>query len=418
MIKFDKIFLSACGIFAIGIVLAIMGYDMAVIFIVGAYLLRPILHAFNLVEGFADERQILNHSRSGNIAFIVVMLTVVGLALSRIAQGEKPDDFYLILTFGIAARAITGLMLHGDLRKTGLLLIIIIGLVFAVFGLASARFSYLGLLIGLAGLAFSSLGLFARKFPRVVSSIVTLIAAIFIIQLKLYRIDEAKTGMLIVVAFLLFAAGCLFLGSRPDSDSEAGSRKTAMKFIVGAGSALVLFFLISIGIKAQHPVIRNAAGEIITGPIEVQGLSCQVPAQYHPNGQLKSCILARDDTLDGQPFPEGTRLAFTENGSLWRCYLSKDAEIHGYLCKGKEDGFRTLFYSVNKPKRIWLVNDEIIDNVPCAKYEYFSRNDVTFHENGRLQSCKLARDFTIGHKTLKKGDDIKLDDQGNLILSE
>ena len=118
-----------------------MGYEMAVIFIVGAYLLRPTLHAFDLAQGFEDERQILNHSRAGNIAFIVVMLTVVGLALSRIAQGEQPDDYYLILTFGIAARALTGLLLHGDLRKTGSLMIIIIGLVFAVFGLASARFS-------------------------------------------------------------------------------------------------------------------------------------------------------------------------------------------------------------------------------------------------------------------------------------
>jgi hypothetical protein len=418
MVKFDKIFFSACGIFAIGIVLAIMGYNMAVIFIVGAYLLRPTLHAFNLVEGFADERQILNHSRSGNIAFIVVMLTVVGLALSRITQGEKPDDFYLILTFGIAARAITGLMLHGDLRKTGSLLIIIIGLVFAVFGLASARFSYHGLLVGLGGLVFSSLGLFARKFPRVVSSIVALIAAIFIIQLKLYLIGEAKSGMLIVVAFLLFAAGCLFLSSRSDSDSEARSRKTAMKLMVGAGSAFVLFYLISLGVKAHNPVIKASSGEIIKGPIEVRGLSCEVPVKYHPNGNLRSCFLAREDTLSDQPFPKGTLLFFNESGDLRWCYLSKDAEIQGHLCKGKEDGFRTKFYNINKLQRIWLAQDEIIDNVPCAKYSYFSRNDVTFHENGRLQSCKLSQDFTIGQITLKKGDDITLDDQGNLVGGE
>ena len=418
MIKLDKIFFSACGIFALGVVLAIMGYEMAVIFIVGAYLLRPTLHAFDLAGSFEDERQIINHSRAGNIAFIVMTLTVVAIALTKIANSEEPDYCYMILAFGIGARAITGLLLHGDLRKTGSWILVIIGLVFAFFGLAQARFSISGLLVGLGGLVFSSLGLFARKYPRMVSAIATLVALIFIVKLKLYLIGEAQSGMLIVIAFILFAAGSLFLSSRSHDDSDGRLRKTAMKLVVGAGSAIVLFFLISIGINAQNPVVRNAAGEVITGPIEIQGLSCQVPAQYHPNGQLKSCILARDDTLSEQPFPEGTRLAFRENGDLWRCYLSKDAEIHGYLCKGKEDGFRTLFYSVDKPKRIWLVNDEIIDNVPCAKYDYFSRNDVTFHENGRLQSCKLSADFTKREITLKKGDDIRLDDQGNLVLSE
>jgi hypothetical protein len=418
VIKRDSIFWWACGIFASGVVLAIMEYEMALIFIVGAYLLRPTLHAFDLAKGFEDERQVLNHSRSGNIAFIVVMLTVVGLALTQIAQGEPPDYFYLILVYGIAARAIAGLLLHGDLRKTGSWMIIIIGLWFAVFGLAQSRFSINGLIVGLGGLVFSSLGFFGRKYPRVISSIVTLIALAFIVKLKLYLIGEAKTGMLIVIAALLFTASCLFLSSRPDSDSESGSKKMAKKIVVGTGSALVLLYLITLGIRAHNPVIKSASGEILTGPIEVQGLSCQVPAQYHPNGQLKTCILARDDTLSGQPFPEGTRLAFTEKGDLWRCYLSKDSEIHGYLCKGERDGFRTLFYSVDKLKRIWLARDEVIDGVPCAKYEYLSRNDVTFHENGRLESCKLSDDFTIGDHKFKKGDDIKFDDQGNVVLDE
>lgn len=418
MFKRDRIFWWASGIFAIGIILAILEYELAVIFIVGAYILRPTLHAFDLAKGFEDERQVMNHSRSGNIAFIVVMLTVVGLALTRMKNGEPPDDFFLILTFGIGARAFTGLILHGDLRKTGSLIIIIIGLVFAVFGLASARFSYQGLFIGIGGLVFSTLGLFAFKYPRIVSSIVALIAVVFIINNELYRIGEAKSGMLIVIAFLLFAASCLFLSSRPDSDAGLRSKRNAMKFMVGTGSAIVLFVLISLGIEAHNPVMKSANGEIITGPIEVQGLSCEASVKYHPNGQLRSCTLARDDSVSGQAFPEGTLLFFNESGVLTWCYLSRDTEIQGHLCKGEKDGFRTRFYSVDKLKRIWLVRDEIIDNVPCAKYSYFSGNDVTFHENGRLQSCKLSRDFAVGDQLFKKGDDIEFDDQGNLVLSD
>jgi hypothetical protein len=416
--KRDPIFWWAIGTFVAGIILAIMGYEMAVVLIVGAYLIRPTLHAFDLAERFEDERQIINHSRAGNIAFIVTMLTVIGLALAHTAKGEDPDYFHLILVFGIAARAVTGLLLHGDLRKTGSWMIILVGLVFTVFALATARFSITALFVGLGGLVFSSLGFLARKYPRVISLIAALIAVIFIVQLKLYLIGEAKGGMLIVIAFILFASGCLFIGSRPDSNSESGSRKTAMKFVLGAGSALVLIVLISLGVKAHNPVVRTAGGDIITGPIEVQELSCVAPVKFHYNGKLRSCILALDDTLSGQPFPEGTRLAFTENGDLWRCYLSKDSEIHGYLCKGEKDGFRILFYSVDRLKRIWLARDEVIDGVPCAKYTYLSRNDVSFHENGKLESCKLSEDFSIGEHNFKKGDNVKFDDKGNVVLDE
>ena len=80
MIKRDRIFFGACGIFGVGVILAIMGYESALLFIVGAYLLRPILHAFDLADEFADERQVAIHSRSGNVAFIAVMIAAVGLA--------------------------------------------------------------------------------------------------------------------------------------------------------------------------------------------------------------------------------------------------------------------------------------------------------------------------------------------------
>ncbi len=86
MFKRDRIFFAACGIFAVGVVLEIMNMDLGLLFLVGAYLLRPTLHAFDLATKFADERQVEVHSRSGNIAFIAVMLAMLGFALGHLAQ--------------------------------------------------------------------------------------------------------------------------------------------------------------------------------------------------------------------------------------------------------------------------------------------------------------------------------------------
>ena len=58
MIKRDKIFYIACGLMVVGIILAIMELYIALLPLVGAYLLRPTLHALGLARKYADERQI------------------------------------------------------------------------------------------------------------------------------------------------------------------------------------------------------------------------------------------------------------------------------------------------------------------------------------------------------------------------
>jgi hypothetical protein len=38
-----------------------------------------------------------------------------------------------------------------------------------------------------------------------------------------------------------------------------------------------------------------------------------------------------------------------------------------------------------------------------------------FHENGKLKTCKLSRDFTLDGQALRQGDHIHLDTSGLLI---
>ena len=87
MFRRDKIFFFACGLCCVGVALAVMGYEFALLLFVVAYLIRPALHEFGIARQYADERQLTIHSRSGNIGFIVVMLAAVGFALWRIAHG-------------------------------------------------------------------------------------------------------------------------------------------------------------------------------------------------------------------------------------------------------------------------------------------------------------------------------------------
>ncbi len=56
MFKRDQIFYAACGLSGVGLVLAVMGYDLSLLFFIAAYLLRPALHEFGLARQCADER--------------------------------------------------------------------------------------------------------------------------------------------------------------------------------------------------------------------------------------------------------------------------------------------------------------------------------------------------------------------------
>jgi hypothetical protein len=65
------------------------------------------------------------------------------------------------------------------------------------------------------------------------------------------------------------------------------------------------------------------------------------------------------------------------------------------------------------------VADSLVDGVPCEHAslwtDAFGGNSSTeFHENGKLKSCRVARDFPIGGRSFRLGDRIQLDENGGL----
>jgi len=88
MFKPDRIFYWASALSVVGLVLAAFGYESGFLLFVLAYLLRPMLRELGLASKFADERQQEIHSRSGNIAFIALIMIIAGMVLWRLSAGH------------------------------------------------------------------------------------------------------------------------------------------------------------------------------------------------------------------------------------------------------------------------------------------------------------------------------------------
>jgi antitoxin component YwqK of YwqJK toxin-antitoxin module len=153
-------------------------------------------------------------------------------------------------------------------------------------------------------------------------------------------------------------------------------------------------------------------------PTDVEGVSCSCVV-YYDDGKMKSCVLAREDTLSSQPLPEGTIVFFSREGVMESCFLQQDTEIQGHLCRGNRDNWQTAFHPNGKLKLAWLGKDEVIQGIPCAAASFWRAVFGggawnSFYENGSLASCKLADDTIIEGKSFKKGDRVTFDQSGQL----
>jgi hypothetical protein len=232
MIKRDRIFYIACGLLVVGIVLAAMDQYIALLPLVGAYLLRPTLHALGLGKKYADERQIQIFSRSGNIGFLVVMFGATIISIQRMYQGEPPDDFHLLIILGLVTKAIIGLLMIGDLRNAGRIILISYGIIMGVFAGAQgfneirAGETPWETIVGVGIIIVSIVaGLIARKYPRPIAVLLMLVAAGFIYGLSLWEFTDKDNGVwLFIILPLALITACLW--GKPDADTFAVSEES------------------------------------------------------------------------------------------------------------------------------------------------------------------------------------------------
>lgn len=417
--KRDWIYFAALAVALAGVGLFVAGITAGILLIAAAYLIRPALHEFGLARGHADERQLLIHSRSGNIGFLVVIIASAGFALWRLSRGEAAEDLLQIIALGLAARALTNLVMIGEYRKAGVMILTAIGVGVALFLIAEGGLSTPALVGLVLGAIIVGIAQLARRFPLTIATALVAIMALAITVYRLYefRAMQSAVWMLFIMP-LAVAALCLYLGRRDDEDVSPRQRTIAFGSL-GAAAAIIFTLLLLVGGNTMPVTRRTAAGPAGT-VTEIQGVPCTGTVTYDDKGRLQSCTLGREDTLSGQALAAGTVIHLTPEGILDWCFLQEDTMIQGHLCLGSAHNYMTAFHPNGTLKTAWLAQDEMIEGIPCAKFRFLSSwfgggDRTSFHDNGRLQFCTLAASATIQGNKYAKNTRLEFGPDGRII---
>jgi hypothetical protein len=227
--KKDPIFWWATGIFVLALVLmAVTQNQFWLVLMIGSYLLRPTLASLGFARRYVDERQMSIHYRSGNIAFAVMIITCIILAIKLNADGNPEwEMFNIAIIVGLATKALFNVLLVMNLRKAATKIIIAAGLLLTLFvsmgsvdeGLSLGTFMRVGSM-----LAIVAVGLLSKKFPRIAGGIMFVITAVlvFVIFKKGLTIAQVATALIVGVPLATAAA---FLFTRDKSEPEIEPKK-------------------------------------------------------------------------------------------------------------------------------------------------------------------------------------------------
>jgi hypothetical protein len=203
MFKKDFIFWVATCIFILGIVLYGITQNQLWLFIlVGSYLLRPTLASLNIAKSHVDERQMSIQYRSGNIAFTVM---IIGCIIMAVYQGSKDDHswelFSAIVIIGLAAKAMSNIILVGNYREAATKIIMTVGLMIVLFVALENGFSLGGLIESLPGLGIIIVGWLSKKYPKTIGGIIfgITIGMFVLIMSRGFVIGQIITAVLICV---------------------------------------------------------------------------------------------------------------------------------------------------------------------------------------------------------------------------
>jgi len=335
------------------------------------------------------------------------------------SRGEPADELLQIIVMGLAARAITNLVMIGEYRKAGILILSAMGGFVALFLVAEAGLSPAALVGIIAGGLIIGFGQLARRYPLVAAGILIAAVVLVIAFFHMYEFRAMHSALwLLFVMPLAVAVTCLVLGRKEDEDVSPRQRTLAFG---GLASAAIIVFVILMTFGGRNvPVTHRAAAGPAGAVNEIQGIPCTGIVTYDKNGTLQSCTLGRDHTFAGQPLAAGTVIHLPPEGVLDWCFLQEDTMVQGHVCRGSGHDFMTGFHPNGKLKTAWLAQDEWIEGVPCAKFRFLSAwfgggDCTTFHDNGKLRSCILASPVTIQGHDLAKNTPCEFDREGKLI---
>ena len=137
---------------------------------------------------------------------------------------------------------------------------------------------------------------------------------------------------------------------------------------------------------------------------------------FNQDGTLGLVVLGRDQEIQGNYFIKGSQVYFDENGALNKAYpFIGGQKIAGYETMLK---WPVMFYPSGKVYSLCLVNDQIIQDIPCLAGEF---KYVDFYESGNLKGCFIAESVNISNINIPKKSKIILyesEQLESLLLSD
>ena len=158
--------------------------------------------------------------------------------------------------------------------------------------------------------------------------------------------------------------------------------------------------------------------QVFDNPQTVRGLLAD-RAYYTPGDTLYRVDLAEADSLLDWIVPAKTMVFFNPDSTIRYCFLSKNTEMDGLVCRGSGHNWMTCFYPNGRLKLVWLAEDATIEGIQVRKATWWravwQQAQTAFHPNGELKTAWLAEDQTIQGELRKKGSMVMFDDRGVLL---
>ena len=221
MRKKDPIFWIATAIFGIAFALAIITKTDSWFFLmIISYLLRPTLASLGVGRRYVDERQMSIQYRSGNIAFVVMLAGAIFFAVDLKIKGDHNWElFNIVIILGLAAKALSNVLLVKNYREAAARIIMSVGLLVTLFVAAENGATLGGLIESAPWLLIVGIGWLSRRYPRTIGTAMFVIAALLLVVIlaKGLTIGQFTTALLICVPLSL-AGVCLFVGDRSGDD--------------------------------------------------------------------------------------------------------------------------------------------------------------------------------------------------------
>ena len=159
------------------------------------------------------------------------------------------------------------------------------------------------------------------------------------------------------------------------------------------------------GTRIEYTEAGKIHYAILDRPEKIQDAPCEGWLYFYASGKLKSAQLARDYETHGFTFAKGTGIFFYESGKIQSGTIASAKNMGTMVFNS---GARLNFYESGKLVDVFLAGEQEIQGILCGK------GRVLFYDSGRIDSAQLAEDKEFGRIKVPKGSAIELYPSGKL----